>query len=135
MIAELRPDRPDVAAFAAPDWGRVEGGPVMLEQGQEFTITTRDVPGNATLCSTTYDGLPGDVRPGDPVAVPIEYGAALLVGEIAGEYLFQGRELLPHRRPARWDRVVPRSAARPPAPPQEPRAPFRVELNPEILGR
>src|SRR3954470_16878807 len=56
-----------------------------------------------------------DVRPGDPVALPIEHGAGLLVGEIVGEYVFQGRELLPHRRPARWDRVVPRAAARRPA--------------------
>jgi pyruvate kinase len=49
--------------------GNVEGGPVMLELGQEFTITTRDVPGSASLCSTTYAGLPGDVRPGDPILV------------------------------------------------------------------
>ena len=41
--------------------GRFADGPVQLEQGDEFTITTRDVPGDATICSTTYDGLPGDV--------------------------------------------------------------------------
>ena len=28
---------------------------------QEFTITTRDVAGDATICGTTYKGLPGDV--------------------------------------------------------------------------
>src|SRR3954470_5004348 len=56
-----------------------------------------------------------DMAPGDRVALPIEHGAGLLLGELVGNYLFQGRELLPHRRPARWDRVVPRSAARPPA--------------------
>src|SRR3954464_14828513 len=49
--------------------GRVPGGPVQLEEGQEFTITTRDVPGNAQVCSTTYDGLPGDVNPGDPILI------------------------------------------------------------------
>ncbi len=49
--------------------GSVEDGPQLLEQGQEFTITTRDVPGDATLCSTTYDGLPGDVSPGDPILI------------------------------------------------------------------
>ena len=55
----------------------------------------------------------------------------------SGDYLFQGRELLPHRRPARWDRVVPRSAARPPATLQDPRALFRVVLDPARarLGR
>lgn len=75
-----------------------------------------------------------EVRPGDPVALPVEHGAGLLLGEVVGDYLFQGRELLPHRRPARWDRVVPRSAARPPATLQDPRALFRVVLDPAVLG-
>src|SRR5215213_1304460 len=75
-----------------------------------------------------------EIAPGDPVALPIERGAGLLLGEIVGDYLFQGRELLPHRRPARWDRVVPRSAARPPATLQDPRALFRVTLDPAALA-
>src|SRR3954464_5351449 len=75
-----------------------------------------------------------DMKPGDPVAVPIEHGAGLLLGEVVGDYLFQGRELLPHRRPARWDRVVPRAAARPPATLQEPRALFSVVLDPAALS-
>src|SRR3712207_5543814 len=76
-----------------------------------------------------------EVRPGDPVALLIEQGAGLLLGEVVGDYLFQGRELLPHRRPARWDRVVPRSAARPPATLQDPRALFRVLLDPDVVRR
>jgi Pyrimidine dimer DNA glycosylase len=75
-----------------------------------------------------------EVRPGDPVALPIEHGAGLLLGEVVGDYDFQGRELLPHRRPARWDRVVPRSSARPPATLQDPRALFRVLLDPDVVG-
>jgi hypothetical protein len=75
-----------------------------------------------------------DVRPGDRVALPVEGGAGLLVGEVVGDYLFQGRELLPHRRAARWDRVVPRSAALPPATLQDPRALFQVTLDPAALG-
>jgi hypothetical protein len=71
-----------------------------------------------------------EMQPGDPVALPIEHGAGLLLGEVVGDYLFQGRELLPHRRPARWDRVVPRAAARPPATLQDPRALFSVVLDP-----
>ncbi|MCF6744179.1 hypothetical protein E9529_07805 [Blastococcus sp. KM273128] len=74
-----------------------------------------------------------EVRPGDPVALPVEHGAGLLLGEVVGAYLFQGRELLPHRRPARWDRVVPRAAARPPATLQDPRALFQVTLDPAVL--
>jgi hypothetical protein len=75
-----------------------------------------------------------EVQPGDPVAVPVERGAGLLTGEVVGGYQFEGRELLPHRRPARWDRVVPRSAARPPATLQDPRALFAVTLDPDVLG-
>jgi pyruvate kinase len=44
-------------------------GPVLLERGQEWTITTRSVPGDATCCGTTYKGLPGDVGPGDPILI------------------------------------------------------------------
>jgi pyruvate kinase len=44
-------------------------GPVELEKGATFTITTRDVPGDATQCGTTYHGLPGDVAEGDQVLV------------------------------------------------------------------
>ena len=74
-----------------------------------------------------------EIRPGDPVALPIEHGAGLLVGEVVGDYLFEGRELLPHRRPARWDRVIPRAAARPPATLQDPRALFSVVIDPDVL--
>jgi hypothetical protein len=71
-----------------------------------------------------------EIAPGDRVALPTEHGAGLLLGEVVGDYLFQGRELLPHRRPARWERVVPRSAAQPPATLQDPRALFQVTLDP-----
>ena len=49
--------------------GRFADGPVQLEQGAEFTITTRDVQGDVKVCSTTYGGLPGDVSPGDHVLI------------------------------------------------------------------
>jgi hypothetical protein len=76
-----------------------------------------------------------DVRPGDPVAVLIEHGTALLLGEITGDYRFEGRELLPHRRPVRWSGVVPRSSAPRPATLQDPRAMFSVLLDPAALDR
>jgi pyruvate kinase len=44
-------------------------GPVTLHRGQAWTITTRDVPGDATICGTTYKGLPGDVNVGDPILI------------------------------------------------------------------
>ncbi|MCW2576221.1 MAG: uncharacterized protein JWR66_2251 [Modestobacter sp.] len=74
-----------------------------------------------------------EMAPGDLVGLPVERGAGLLLGEVAGDYAFAGRELLPHRRPARFSRVVPRSAARPPATLQDPRALFRITLDPEAV--
>ena len=49
--------------------GRFADGPAILLEGDEFIITTRDVPGDTTICSTTYAGLPGDVGPGDAILV------------------------------------------------------------------
>ncbi|MDQ6641687.1 MAG: pyruvate kinase, partial [Actinomycetota bacterium] len=49
--------------------GNFERGGEQLEVGDAFTITTRDVPGTATLASTTYDGLPGDVTPGHDILI------------------------------------------------------------------
>ena len=49
--------------------GNVVAGPVELELGQAFTITTRVVPGDKDICSTTYAGLPGDVSTGDQILI------------------------------------------------------------------
>jgi pyruvate kinase len=44
--------------------GRFPNGPVELKVGQRFTLTTRDVPGDATIVSQTYAPLPQDVSEG-----------------------------------------------------------------------
>ncbi len=44
-------------------------GPVLLERGDEFTISTEDVPGDRHCCGTTYKGLCGDVTPGERILV------------------------------------------------------------------
>ncbi len=44
-------------------------GPVRLTKGQEWTITTLDVPGDGEIAGTTYKGLPGDVSTGDPILI------------------------------------------------------------------
>jgi pyruvate kinase len=49
--------------------GRFEQGPVLLNVGDKFTITTDDVVGDQHRCSTTYKGLPGDVHPGDEILI------------------------------------------------------------------
>ena len=61
IIADLQGPKIRLDTFA--------DGPVMLEDGDRFTITTRDVAGDRTTCGTTYDGLPGDVNPGDPILI------------------------------------------------------------------
>lgn len=48
---------------------RFAQGPVTLVEGQTFTITTEEVPGDAQICGTTYKGLPGDVTPGDAILI------------------------------------------------------------------
>ncbi|GAB3598773.1 pyruvate kinase [Angustibacter peucedani] len=49
--------------------GNFASGPQVLENGDTFTITTEDVPGDKDLVSTTYAGLPGDVGPGDRILI------------------------------------------------------------------
>ena len=49
--------------------GRFPDGPVRLTVGDEFTITTEDIPGNRREVSTTFKGLPDDVAPGDSVLI------------------------------------------------------------------
>lgn len=49
--------------------GRFASGREVLEDGAAFTITVDDVPGDPSRCSTTYKGLPGDVRPGDMILI------------------------------------------------------------------
>jgi pyruvate kinase len=48
---------------------RFAGGRAMLDEDDEFVITTRDVEGDSTRCGTTYKGLPRDVSEGDPILV------------------------------------------------------------------
>ena len=40
-------------------------GPVMLEKGAAFKITTDDIEGDVNICGTTFKGLPGDINVGD----------------------------------------------------------------------
>ena len=49
--------------------GRFTDGSVTLAEGQRFTITIQDVPGDLQRVSTTYPGLPGDVKPGDRLLI------------------------------------------------------------------
>jgi pyruvate kinase len=61
IVADLQGPKIRLETFA--------GGKAKLAVGDEFVITTREVTGDATICSTTYKGLPGDVAEGDPILV------------------------------------------------------------------
>jgi pyruvate kinase len=77
--------------------GKFENGSVELSPGNEFTITTdTSVLGTARRVSTSYTGLPHDVRPGDQILLDDGY-LSLAVTEIAGP---RGQDRGRHRRRA-----------------------------------
>ncbi|HNP15774.1 MAG TPA: pyruvate kinase, partial [Terrimesophilobacter sp.] len=49
--------------------GKFEAGPYELAVGDVFRITTEDIVGNRDISSTTYEGLPADVKAGDPILI------------------------------------------------------------------
>ncbi|MFD8553356.1 pyruvate kinase, partial [Streptomyces fradiae] len=63
--------------------GRFREGPVLLERGDDFTVTTEPVEGDRHRCGTTHPNLPGDLAPGDRVLVD-DGRVALLVTAVDG---------------------------------------------------
>ncbi|QCW50456.1 pyruvate kinase [Nocardioides dongxiaopingii] len=61
IFADLQGPKIRLATFAE--------GFAILERGQRWTITTREVPGDGDVGGTSYQGLPGDVRTGDPILI------------------------------------------------------------------
>jgi pyruvate kinase len=49
--------------------GRFREGPVLLERGDEFTITVEELEGDRHTCGTTYKGLAADVTRGERILV------------------------------------------------------------------
>lgn len=49
--------------------GNFKEGKVMLEAGQLFTLTSRDVEGDCSCCSITYKMLPAEVKEGDVILI------------------------------------------------------------------
>lgn len=49
--------------------GKFKDPEVELLEGQEFTITTRDVLGDNTICNVSYEGLARDVKVGDSILI------------------------------------------------------------------
>ncbi|MBU3915376.1 pyruvate kinase [bacterium] len=46
-----------------------DGKPVQLKAKEEFSITSRDIPGTEKIVSTTYKQLPKDVKKGDKILI------------------------------------------------------------------
>ncbi len=64
--------------------GKFKDGAVELKLGQEFSITTdTSVVGDEHRVSTSYTGLPGDVKPGDQILLDDGY-LALSVSSVVG---------------------------------------------------
>ena len=57
---------------------------VKLVEGQQFILTMEDVPGTREICSVSYKGLIGDVKPGDEILID-DGLIGLSVKEIKGQ--------------------------------------------------
>lgn len=49
--------------------GSFSNGPVTLEAGQMFTLTTEDIDGNNERCSVTFKSLPDEIFPGKRILI------------------------------------------------------------------
>ena len=49
--------------------GNFKDNEVHLEEGQHFTLTTRDILGDETIVNVSYEGLPKDVKSGDTILI------------------------------------------------------------------
>ena len=63
--------------------GLFEGGSAALKTGSTFTLTTEECLGNSERSHVNYEGLPGDVKPGDRVLLD-DGKISLLVKKTSG---------------------------------------------------
>ena len=63
--------------------GKIANGQIELRPGAELTITTENILGDDKRVSTTYTGLPHDVKPGDQILLDDGY-LALAVTHVSG---------------------------------------------------
>lgn len=64
--------------------GNFDEPEVLLEEGQKFTITMKDVVGNKEICTVSYKGLAKDVVPGDTILID-DGLVGLRVDEVNGD--------------------------------------------------
>ena len=63
--------------------GKLAEDAIELQAGNKLTVTTRETPGDAACVSTTYSGLPRDVKPSDRVLLDDGH-IELVVREVYG---------------------------------------------------
>lgn len=64
--------------------GNFDAPEVLLEEGQKFTITMKDVMGDKNTCTVSYKGLAEDVVPGDTILID-DGLVGLRVEEVQGD--------------------------------------------------
>lgn len=64
--------------------GKFAQGPIELEQGDRFALTTNDVEGNQEIVSVTHESLGADLKPGDAIALDDGF-IRLRVDRVAGD--------------------------------------------------
>ena len=64
--------------------GKFDAPEVLLEEGQTFTITMKDVMGNKEMCTVSYKGLANDVKPGNTILID-DGLVGLTVKEVNGD--------------------------------------------------
>jgi pyruvate kinase len=80
--------------------GALQAGKAVLRDGQAYTLTARDVPGDEREASISWKSLPQDVHPGDRLLLD-DGRLILLVEKAEGSdihtHVEQGGTLLPHK--------------------------------------
>jgi hypothetical protein len=136
---------PDGDEPVAPDpgLGAAEGEPLWVvrartaDTAQAFLeggyVALPDAPPRSAKSRRQVEAFVEQMQVGDLVALPVDGGAHLVLGEVTGHHhevpTPDAPTRLPHRRDVRWHGEVPRAAVRPPAQLQDPRALFRVRLS------
>lgn len=64
--------------------GNFQDPEVLLEEGQKFTITMKDIVGTKEMCTVSYKGLAEDVTTGDTILID-DGLVGLRVEEVKGE--------------------------------------------------
>ena len=90
--------------------GEFKDGKVMLEKGNQFTLTYEDVPGDETHVSVNHKGLYTEVKPGDTLLLS-DGLVALKVDKIRGKDIITEQRQDEHEEARRCSGRIPRPAA------------------------